>query len=303
MTEKEMNSNFEYYKVFYYVSKYENLTKAAAVLKTSQPAVTRTIHNLENVLGCRLFTRSKSGMKLTPEGKIFYEYVAAGCAQFFKAEDNLNNLISLENGTIYISATETALHCYLFEAVRDFNIQYPNVHFKILNNSTTDSVSALREGKVDLAVVSAALQVTEPLKMKVVRKYKEILIGGSRFAELKGRKTSLEELSTYPWISLTSEAITRRYLNAYFAKNDLQFSPDVELATTDMILPAVRYNMGIGFLPEEFAKDDLAADKVFEIDVNETFPERSIILIHDTEYPQSIASKAFQKFLAEREGV
>ena len=99
-----MNANFEYYKVFYYVSKYENLTKAASVLKTSQPAVTRTIHNLENILGCRLFTRSKSGMKLTPEGKIFYQYVAAGCAQFFKAEDNLNNLISLENGTIYISA-------------------------------------------------------------------------------------------------------------------------------------------------------------------------------------------------------
>ena len=296
-----MNANFEYYKVFYYVSKYENLTKAASVLKTSQPAVTRIIHNLENILGCRLFTRSKSGMKLTPEGRIFYEYVAAGCAQFFKAEDNLNNLISLENGTIYISATETALHCYLFEAVRDFNIQYPNVHFKILNNSTTDSVDALKEGKVDLAVVSAALQVAEPLKMKVVRKYKEILISGSRFSELKGRKTSLEELSAYPWISLTSEAITRRFLNAYFAKNGLQFSPDVELATTDMILPAVRYNMGIGFLPEEFAKDDLASGKVFAIDVNETFPERSIILIHDTEYPQSIASKAFQKFLAERE--
>lgn len=295
-----MNANFEYYKVFYYVSKYENLTKAASVLKTSQPAVTRTIQNLENILGCRLFTRSKSGMKLTPEGKIFYQYVAAGCAQFFKAEDNLNNLISLENGTIYISATETALHCYLFEAVRDFNIQYPNVHFKILNNSTTDSVNALKEGKVDLAVVSASLQLAEPLKMKVVRKYREILIGGSRFAELKGRKTSLEELSAYPWISLTSEAISRRFLNEYFSKNGLQFSPDVELATTDMILPAVRYNMGIGFLPGEFAGDDLESGKVFEIDVNETLPERSIILIHDTEYPQSIASKAFQKFLAER---
>lgn len=240
-------------------------------------------------------------MKLTPEGRIFYEYVAAGCAQFFKAEDNLNNLISLENGTIYISATETALHCYLFEAVRDFNIQYPNVHFKILNNSTTDSVNALKEGKVDLAVVSASLQVAEPLRMKVVRKYKEILIGGNRFAELKGRKTSLKELSAYPWISLTSEAITRRFLNAYFEKNGLQFSPDVELATTDMILPAVCYNMGIGFLPEEFAKDDLASGRVFKIDVNETFPERNIILIHDMEYPQSIASKAFQKFLADRE--
>ena len=38
-----MNSNFEYYKIFYYVAKYENLTKAATALKTSQPAVTRTI--------------------------------------------------------------------------------------------------------------------------------------------------------------------------------------------------------------------------------------------------------------------
>ena len=82
-----MNSNFEYYKVFYYVAKYENLTKASSVLKTSQPAVTRTIHNLENELGCRLFTRSKSGMKLTPEGRTFYSYVSAGCAQFFKGEN------------------------------------------------------------------------------------------------------------------------------------------------------------------------------------------------------------------------
>lgn len=42
-----MNSNFEYYKIFYYVAKYENLTKAATALKTSQPAVTRTSNKLE----------------------------------------------------------------------------------------------------------------------------------------------------------------------------------------------------------------------------------------------------------------
>ena len=59
-----MNSNFEYYKIFYYVAKYENLTKAATALKTSQPAVTRTIHKLEGELGCRLFTRSKTGMNI-----------------------------------------------------------------------------------------------------------------------------------------------------------------------------------------------------------------------------------------------
>lgn len=91
-----MNSNFEYYRIFYYVAKYGNLTKAAAALQTSQPAVTRTIHKLEDMLGCRLFVRSKSGMELTSEGNTFYQYISAGCAQFFKGEQNLSNLRSLD---------------------------------------------------------------------------------------------------------------------------------------------------------------------------------------------------------------
>lgn len=298
-----MNSNFEYYKIFYYVAKYENLTKAATALKTSQPAVTRTIHKLEGELGCRLFTRSKTGMKLTPEGRTFYGYVAAGCAQFFKGENDLSNLISLENGTIYISATETALHCYLFQAMEEFNSLYPNVRFKILNNSTTESVNAVKEGKVDLAFVSANLQVAKPLRMKILRKYRDILIAGKRFEELKAGKEelSLKELVSYPWISLTAETITRRFLNEYFEKNSLTFTPDMELATTDMILPAVRHNLGLGFIPAEFANSELKSGQVFEIKVKEKLPERNIILIYDVEYPQSIAAKEFQKFLKEKE--
>lgn len=297
-----MNSNFEYYKIFYYVAKYENLTKAATALKTSQPAVTRTIHKLEGELGCRLFTRSKTGMKLTPEGRTFYGYVAAGCAQFFKGENDLSNLISLENGTIYISATETALHCYLFQAMEEFNSLYPNVRFKILNNSTTESVNAVKEGKVDLAFVSANLQVAKPLRMKILRKYRDILIAGMRFEELKAGKEelSLKELVSYPWISLTAETITRRFLNEYFEKNGLTFAPDMELATTDMILPAVRHNLGLGFIPAEFADAELESGQVFEIKVKEKLPERNIVLIYDMEYPQSIAAKEFQKFLKEK---
>ena len=222
-----MNTNFEHYRIFYYVAKYGNLTKAATVLHTSQPSVTRTIHNLEKNLNCRLFERSKVGMKLTPEGEVFYEYIAAGCAQFFKAESNLSDMLSLENGTIYVSATETALHCYLFQAMESFNEQYPNVHFKILNNSTRKSINIVKEGNVDFAVVSAPFQIEKPLQQKVLRKYHDILIGGKRFEELKGQKISIKQLAQYPWISLTPEAITRKFLNQYFEKNGLKFEADM----------------------------------------------------------------------------
>ncbi|HIT13693.1 MAG TPA: LysR family transcriptional regulator [Candidatus Scatomonas merdigallinarum] len=295
-----MNLNFEYYKVFYYVSKYGSLTRAASVLMTSQPAVTRTIHNLENEIGCRLFIRSKKGVELTPEGRMFYEYISAACAQIFKGENLLTSMVSLDNGTVCISATETALHCCLFQAVEKFNRQYPNVRFKLLNNSTIDSIQALKAGRIDMAVVSSApLQVEHPLKIKTLRKYRDILIGGNKFLHLKGKKTSLENLRDYPWISLTSESITRDFLNHYFSEHGLIFDPDIELATTDMILPAVRCNLGIGFIPEEFAEDDVRRGTLFEIPVEEKLPERNIYLIYDTEYPQSIASKTFQNFLAQ----
>ena len=257
-----MTSNFEYYRIFYYVAKYGNLTRAASALNTSQPAVTRTIHKLEDDLGCRLFIRSKMGMELTAEGQQFFEYVSAGCAQFFKGESDLKDRLSLEKGTISISATETALHCYLFQAMEEFSRKYPKVHFQILNNSTRDSIQAVRDGKVDMAVVSSLpLHMGDPLKMKVLRSYREILIGGPRFEQLK----------------------------------------DLELATTDLILPAVRHNLGIGFIPEEIAAEDLKAGVVFAIDLEEAFPERNVLMIRDSEYPLSVAAKAFQKFAQERE--
>ena len=297
-----MNLNFEYYKVFYYVCKCGSLTAAANVLMTSQPAVTRTIHNLESAIGCRLFIRSKNGVELTPEGRTFYKYISAACAQIFKGENELAGMISLDNGTVCISATETALHCCLFKAMEEFNRYYPNVQFKLLNNSTLHSIQALKSGRVDMAVVSSVpLQKESHLLIRPLRKYHDILIGGDKFQQLKGKETRLEELKDYPWIGLTSGSITRASLDRYFHELGLPFNPDIELATTDMILPVVRHNLGIGFIPSEFAAEDIRRGTVFEINIKERLPERNILLVYDTEYPQSIAAKTFQKYLISAE--
>ncbi len=293
-----MNSNFEYYKIFFYVAKYNNLTNAAAILQTSQPAVTRTIHKLEADLGCRLFIRSKSGMTLTAEGKVFYDYISAGYKQFFNGERAISDLLTLEDGTISISATETALHCYLFRAIEAFNAKYPKIHFKILNNSSTDSVHSVLAGEVDIAVVSSIPHTLKaPLQVQKLHAYQDILIAGSRYASLNGRQVQLKELIDYPWIALTSESVTRDFVNKHFEKHGLTFMPDIELATTDMILPAVRHNLGIGFIPFEFACGDMEAGTVFRVSLKESIPLREISLIYDTEFPQSIASRKFRQFM------
>ena len=116
-------------------------------------------------------------------------------------------------------------------------------------------------------------------------------------AELDALCAAVRELADCPWISHTSGSLPRDFFNQYFQEHGLSFQPDIELATTDMILPAVRYNLGIGFIPAEFATEDLRQGTVFEIAVEEKLPQRSIQLVYDTEYPQSVASKTFLEFL------
>lgn len=64
-----MSASFDYYRTFYYVAKYKNFTRAATMLLSSQPSVTRSIQNLESELGCRLFIRSRHGVTLHSGGR------------------------------------------------------------------------------------------------------------------------------------------------------------------------------------------------------------------------------------------
>ena len=70
-----MHINLDSYRVFYYVAQYRSFTKAAEMLYSNQSNVTRTIKNLEQVLGCTLFNRTSRSVQLTPEGEeLFFRH-------------------------------------------------------------------------------------------------------------------------------------------------------------------------------------------------------------------------------------
>ena len=95
-----MDISYDYYRIFYYVAKYGNITKAAAMLLANQPNLTRSIHVLESELGCALFIRSNRGMKLTPEGERLYRHVRVAFEQLEAGEAEVvesRNLIELRS--------------------------------------------------------------------------------------------------------------------------------------------------------------------------------------------------------------
>ena len=93
-----MELNWELCRIFYQVARCRNFSRAAAMLFTSQPAVSRSMAALERELGCRLFIRNRRGVELTPEGRMFYAHVEAGCEQFRRGREELEQAVGLLAG-------------------------------------------------------------------------------------------------------------------------------------------------------------------------------------------------------------
>ena len=67
--------NLELYRIFYSIANHGSISKAAEHLYITQPAVSRSIRQLEEEMGCTLFVRTRKGVRLTQEGEILYQYI------------------------------------------------------------------------------------------------------------------------------------------------------------------------------------------------------------------------------------
>lgn len=289
--------NYEYYKIFYYVGKHKNITRAAVELYSSQPAVTRAIQNLESELGCRLFVRTKSGVEFTHEGQTLFEYVSIAHSQLLKGEDELSHSVSAEHGTIYIGATVTALYGFLFNILDDFHLKHPNVKFKINTGSSNGMIEKLKTGINDIAFVSTPCNTGKSLNTVNVREFHDILIAGNGFARLKGKTLALGEIKNYPFVSLRHSMQLRQFLDDVFAANDVLLTPDIEADSADLLVPMISHNFGLGFVPQDMAEAAIKRGEVFEIKLAHGLPERHICMVTDPNHPQTNASREFSKLI------
>ncbi|MDD2973263.1 MAG: LysR family transcriptional regulator [Lachnospiraceae bacterium] len=280
---------YDYYRIFYFVAQYHSFTKAAELLHNNQPNITRCMNNLEQELECKLFVRSNRGITLTPEGQQLYSHVSIAYDHLQYGEAELKKDRSLESGLITIGASETALRLFLLEKLESFHAQYPNVRLKISNHSTPEAIASLENGLVDFSVITSPMHIGKNLRQYPLSTYREILLGGSKYEVLGKKSHALQELSEYQFISLGKGTGTRDLYVQYFMNHDLTFQPDMEVATTDQILPFISHNLGIGFYPEALAAKALASGEVLAIPLKEPCPLRQICLVVDHNRPQSIS--------------
>ena len=292
-----MDINFEYYKIFYFVAKYGNITKATAALGSNQPNVTRIMKLLEAQLNCRLFIRESRGISLTEEGELLYSHVEIACRHLLDAQEEICRQDSLQCGTVEIGATETALHLFLLEALGGFKMEYPSIRIRIHNHTTPETLRYLISGKLDFAVITTPFEAPKTVSREKILDFEEILVGGIQYANLCQFSLKPEDMKKYPWVGLGRGSATYELYKDFFIEHRVDMEPDMEVATSDLLLPLIENNLGIGFVPEKLAFPLLKERKLVRIPVNCRIPKRSIQIVADKGRGRSLAADTFYKYL------
>ena len=289
-----MDINYELYKVFYHVATTLNFSEASKQLFISQSAVSQSIKTLERKLDQTLFIRSTKRVQLTPEGEILFRHIEPAMNLIQKGEAQLLDAAST-GGQIRIGASDTICRYFLVPYLEKFHKAFPNVHIKVINQTSLRCTELLKNGLVDLIVVNYPNASLNNVSASVkIKNFHDVFIAGNNYGELKDEKLSLSDLMNYPLLMLDKNSTTNEFLHRLFQQHELDLVPEIELTSNDLLIDLARIGLGIAFLPDYCVSEN--QDEIFVLDIDEEMPERSLVIAYNEQIPLSKAAQEFMNY-------
>ena len=249
--------NLELYKIFVFVAKEGNITKASEKLNISQPAVTKHIKNLEEQLGVTLFKRNKYGMELTDKSRELYKEVSESILKIYKAEERVRS-----NRNIHLGSHVTMLSRMFGKCIADYYELNPNSQIEVTNETFNDMLNMLENQKLDIVLskkVDESVYNTnkiEFIKLGLLHdifvintnsRYKDIVFSKEKLAQEKiyaPKKTSLTSINLMKELKLTAD------------------TENIKNITYTTMLGILKTEDSIGIITKEYIKDELEGNKL-----------------------------------------
>lgn len=158
------------------IAEHGTLMAAADALYLSQPAVTKSIKELETRLGVQLLVRSGAGVRLTPYGEALLKRARTVVAEIARAERELEEMKSASDRTLTIGVSLLAASIAVPDALRAFRSRLPHAQLNVYECLPTQIIDGLRDGSFDLCVAFVAdSDVTAELRVVPLRQFTQSL--------------------------------------------------------------------------------------------------------------------------------
>lgn len=223
----------------------KTLRGAANRIHVSQPAATRLLRELEQMLGVRLFDRSTLGLHVTAAGEAMIQHARSLEAGMLNAYREVHDAAAGTMGTVRLGIFGSVDPVFLSRAITALKQAAPRVHVAIKEAPKEFLFQALRRNDIDAAIsrvsvdsgaqwVSQQPLYTETFSLVCGR-------GGPR----KGRSASIESLLDVPWILPTADSLLRQRLSAFcldrYGRAPQSYVDSESMLSTIALLDATAY--------------------------------------------------------------
>jgi DNA-binding transcriptional LysR family regulator len=231
------------------LAEYGSFIAAAALLKTSQPAVTRTVKHVEHALGIKLFDRSTRSVQITAAGKEFVGVAGRMLNDLKITIRSMRELSDLRRGQIIISSIMSVANGKLPGLVSAYRLDYPGIELHVRDGVHGTVIEDVRSGAADFGITYLDDLPDPFMSIPVGRENFTVVL--PRNHELARKKSlSLSDLKDAPLVSLPGDSRTRRVIDGAAASVGLTLNHVVTVSQFATMLGFVRAGIGLAIAPK-----------------------------------------------------
>lgn len=194
---KYTNDRFELLETFIRIAESGSLSKAAPLIGTTQPTISRRLSDLERLLGCKLVIRSTSGLSLTDEGRVLLAEAYGLRNSWEDLSQRLSGSQSRPDGTLRVIGPPGYANGFITDVITGLRLQYPQLRIEL---TLTDHVEEFSSTGAECWICVGTVQ-DQGLAIRYLGKMQRILIAAPQLASTLGN-LNISRLASAPFIGL-----------------------------------------------------------------------------------------------------
>ena len=293
-----MNVTFRQLRVFVEVARYGSMSRAAAALHLTPPAISMQIKEIETQLGLSLFDREGRRISLSTVGEYFLVHARRMLLALQDAENAMARFRRLEQGVLTIGMVSTAKY-FVPQLLARFHLEHAGIDVRLQVAGNREQLVALMQaGEVDLSVMGRPPRELAA-RAEVFAAHPLVFVGPPGHPLLTQGRAPLSALAPYPLIAREPGSGTRSAMQQFF--NEHRFEPHIsmEMSSNETIKQAVMAGLGLSFLSLHTIGLEVRSGLIHVLDVEDTPVMRMWNVVHLQSKLLSPAAEAFRYFILE----
>lgn len=240
-------------EVFHAVYSCGSVTRAAEVLKVSQPSISKVLSHAEQQLGYPLFHRVRGKLIPTPEANQLFVQVAQVNEGVGRVRQLAANLRSVEKGSIRIAATTAFGIDFLPGAIASYRKDHADIMFSLETLRHEELSSALMDSRIDIGL-AFDLGNLPGIGGELLGYGKFVVLVPDGISLDKKGALQLKDLTGLPFIKLDNQGPLDRYLTAHIEASETRLDSVVTAGSYQLAKAFVSHGMGVCIADEVTAR-------------------------------------------------